>query len=56
MLRAMGLELANVHLGTANRSEAIRRDLKSRKAGWLVASAKQAAAAVTRELAQWKAG
>ena len=55
MLRAMGLELANVHLGTMDRSEAIRRDLKSREAGWLVASAKQAAAAITHELANWKA-
>ena len=29
LLQAMGLELANVHLGTANRGDAIVRDLKA---------------------------
>ena len=55
MLRAMGLELANVHLGTGNRRDAILRDLASRKADWLLANAKRAAAAVAAEFEAWKA-
>ena len=55
MLRAMGLELANVHLGTGNRRAAILRDLERRKDGWLRANAKLAAAAVTRDYQDWKA-
>ena len=55
MLRAMGLELANVHLGTGNRRAAIVRDLARREADWLRANAKRAAAAVTRDYADWKA-
>lgn len=56
MLRAMGLELANVHLGTVDRRDAIRRDLASRKGEWLAANAKRAAAAIAREFEEWKAG
>jgi Uncharacterized protein conserved in bacteria (DUF2252) len=55
MLRAMGLELANVHLGTGNRRGSIVRDLDRRKDDWLHANAKGAAAAVTRDYADWKA-
>ena len=55
MLRAMGLELANVHLGTGNRRAAIVRDLERREADWLRTNAKQAAAAVTRDYQDWKA-
>ena len=56
MLHAMGLELANVHLGTSSRGDAIARDLKARKGDWLVANAKRAAAAVARDFEDWKAG
>ncbi len=56
MLRAMGLELANAHLGTSSRGDAIARDLKGRKGDWLVANAKRAAAAVARDFEDWKAG
>jgi hypothetical protein len=55
MLRAMGLELANVHLGTGNRRAAIVRDLARRDGDWLHANAKRAAAAVARDYADWKA-
>jgi uncharacterized protein (DUF2252 family) len=55
MLRAMGLELANVHLGTGNRRAAIARDLARRDDDWLHANTKQAAAAVTRDYQDWKA-
>jgi len=55
MLRAMGLELANVHLGTGNHRSAIQHDLEHRKGDWLVANAKLAAAAVLRDYEEWKA-
>jgi uncharacterized protein DUF2252 len=55
MLRAMGLELANVHLGTGNRRDAIARDLGRRKNSWLAANAKLAAAAVLKDFKDWKA-
>ena len=55
LLQAMGLELANVHLGTANRGDAIVRDLKARKGDWFLANAKQAATAVARDYEDWKA-
>jgi Ser/Thr protein kinase RdoA (MazF antagonist) len=55
MLRAMGLDLANVHLGTSSRREAIVRDLEGRKGDWLRANAKRAAAAVVRDCEEWKA-
>lgn len=56
ILRTMGHELANVHLGTANCSEAILRDLEARKGDWLRDNAKSAAAAVTRDFEEWKPG
>jgi hypothetical protein len=55
MLRAMGLELANVHLGTGNRRGAIVRDLTRRDDDWLHGNAKRAAAAVARDYEEWKA-
>ena len=55
LLHAMGLELANVHLGTSNRGDAVVRDLEARKGDWLVANAKRAATAVTRDHEDWQA-
>ena len=55
MLQAMGLELANVHLGTADKRQAIERDLKQRKAGWLQVSAEKMTAAVNGEQKEWAA-
>ena len=54
MLRAMGFELANVHLGTANRGAAIRRDLEKRRRGWLTIDARKASEAIMREHQEWK--
>jgi hypothetical protein len=56
MLQTMGFELANTHLGTADRHAAIERDLRRRKQRWLLADAERAADAVTRDHKQWKAG
>ena len=54
MLQAMGFELANVHLGTAERRDAIRRDLDMRKRGWLIVNARKASDATTQEYKDWK--
>ena len=54
MLETMGFELANVHLGRANRSAAIERDRSRRKRGWLKASAVKMAAAIEAEFAEWR--
>jgi hypothetical protein len=54
MLRAMGLELANLHLGTAGAREAIMRDLEARKGDWLRAGARRTVAAVSRDHKDWK--
>jgi hypothetical protein len=55
MLRTMGFELANTHLGTMDRRTAVSRDLAKRKRGWLAANAKTACEAITREYTDWKA-
>jgi uncharacterized protein (DUF2252 family) len=56
MLQLMGFELANVHLGVADRRSAITRDLGRRKRGWLAEAAKRAAKACTRDFNDWRAG
>jgi uncharacterized protein (DUF2252 family) len=53
MLRMMGQELANIHLGTVVR-KAIIRDLEERPRGWLAASAESVAEFVRREHREWK--
>jgi hypothetical protein len=51
----MGFDLASVHLGTAERRDAIKRDLENRKRGWLTANARKASDATTQEYKDWKA-
>jgi Uncharacterized protein conserved in bacteria (DUF2252) len=53
MLRAMGYELANIHLGTGNRRKAIKRDLSKRKKGWLRQAARSAIRSMKRDYQQW---
>ncbi len=55
MLRTMGFEVANVHVGTRPSWAEISTDLSMRKRGWLAASAKKAVEAVTRDYADWTA-
>jgi hypothetical protein len=50
LLRAMGAETANVHLGTRGARKTIRRDLDKRPAGWLCAAAQ---AMLDATLADW---
>jgi hypothetical protein len=54
MLSAMGLALANEHLGTGDAKAAIDRDLKARKSGWLADRAGTAAAAVLEDFKAFK--
>jgi len=53
MLRAMGRELANIHLGTGNPRKAIERDLAKRRRGWLREAAGIAAQFVRGEYKEW---
>jgi len=50
VIKAMGRELASVHLGQAgSRPKAIKADLDRRPRGWLVAASQQMADAITRD-------
>ena len=54
MLGAMGYELANVHLGSADVSKAIRSDLDHRGNRWLLRSAETAAEFVGADFKEWR--
>jgi uncharacterized protein (DUF2252 family) len=54
LTRAMGRELANVHLGTRRAVAAVRRDLRQRKRGWLNQAARIMAEATVNEWKEWK--
>ena len=55
LLRAMGWETANVHLGTPEALPRVQDDLRRRPAGWLTAAAAAMADAVTEEWRAWRA-
>ena len=54
LLRAMGWETANIHLGSRGRVSAIQRDLTKRPDGWLHNAALAMAKATTRDWNEWK--
>ena len=54
MLRTMGRELANIHLGTGNHRRAIERDLAKRKARWLRRATSAAVGLVEEDYRQWR--
>jgi uncharacterized protein (DUF2252 family) len=54
LLRAMGLELANVHLGTRRAVAAVRRDLTRRKSKWLRQAAEVMAEATLKDWKNWQ--
>jgi hypothetical protein len=56
MLRAMGHELASVHLGTTKRRAALDKDFARRDIDWLLSDAKAAAKFVTSEYKDWRKG
>ena len=55
MLRAMGLETANIHLGTKNAAKKIAGDLQKRPALWLYQSATAMEQATLADWKQWRA-
>jgi hypothetical protein len=55
LLRAMGRETANLHLGTPAAISAIRADLKRRKSRWLSDAATRMAEAVLGDWRAWRA-
>jgi Uncharacterized protein conserved in bacteria (DUF2252) len=54
LLEAMGRETANVHLGTAEKRKAILKDLRGRKANWLVGAAQAMADAMEKDWRVWR--
>jgi hypothetical protein len=54
LLRAMGRELANVHLGARRAMAAVKRDLRRRKSQWLDQAARVMAEATVDEWEEWK--
>ncbi len=54
LLRAMGWETANIHLGTKSARKAILRHLQKRKGKWLHQSTLEMAAAVREDWKAWK--
>ncbi len=54
LLRAMGWETANIHLGSADKCRAVRRDLDQRKAKWLRSAARDMAKAVHEDWQEWE--
>jgi Uncharacterized protein conserved in bacteria (DUF2252) len=53
-LRAIGREVAAIHLGDGNRGPAIQRDLERRDANWLASAATRATEFVRREQKEWR--
>ena len=56
MVRAMGWETANVHLGTRAAVKDVLADLRDRKLGWLRRSAEKMVAVTLNDWERWKDG
>lgn len=56
IIRAMGWETANIHLGTPAATQNILIDLKNRKKDWLVKAANKMARATLEDWANWRNG
>jgi len=56
LLRAMGFETANIHLGTPRAAKTILRDLTTRPADWLHKAALAMVKATTADFREWRAG
>jgi uncharacterized protein (DUF2252 family) len=54
LLRAMGAETANIHLGTATAAAAILADLAARPRGWLVEAVRTISRAMEHDWAAWR--
>jgi uncharacterized protein (DUF2252 family) len=55
LIRAMGFETANVHLGTKGAAAAILRDLKRRESSWLAEAARAMSKATREDWEEWRA-
>ena len=56
LLRAMGRELANVHLGTRRAAAGVRRDLLGRKSKWLNEASEVMTGATLKDWKEWRKG
>jgi hypothetical protein len=56
LIRAMGAELANVHLGTPGARDEVRRELRARRRGWLDELARALTDAVAADWRDWRRG
>jgi hypothetical protein len=54
VLRAMGAEAANIHLGTAGAAPEIERDLNRRPKGWLGTAARSMSRLIERDRRAWR--
>jgi hypothetical protein len=54
LLFSMGWETANIHLGNPDEGKEIRKHLKSQKANWLYAAAREMVAAVNEDWQAWR--
>ncbi len=54
LLHAMGVEAANVHLGSKRQVRNVLKDMSRRKSNWLVTAAKQMAKAMSSEWHDYK--
>ena len=54
LLEAMGKETANIHLGTPEKRQAILKDLRGRKANWLVTAGQAMADAMAKDWRVWR--
>ena len=54
LLEAMGVETANIHVGTTEKRRAILKDLRRRKVNWLLAAAERMADAMAKDWRVWR--
>ena len=54
LLRAMGAETANIHLGTAGAADVVLADLAGRPEGWLAAAVRRMSRLLERDWAEWR--
>jgi hypothetical protein len=54
LLRAMGTEAANVHLGTPEAARALQADLSGRPKGWLEDAARSLVKLIERDWVEWR--
>ena len=54
LLHAMGWETANVHLGSREAAEAVRRDLEKRPGDWLLTAAQKMVRATFSDWMEWR--